>query len=131
MWERRNNLLKIGEFSKITGVPIRTLRYYDEIDLFKPAEIDLFTDYRYYKEEQIEDLKIINKLKSIGFTLEEIKINWNKFTNEIMENKKKELEKKLEDVNQSIREIDKLSSTIHNGRFNNKEKEIRSVKTLF
>lgn len=131
MWERRNNLLKIGEFSKITGVPIRTLRYYDEIDLFKPAEIDLFTDYRYYKEEQIEDLKIINKLKSVGFTLEEIKINWNKFTNEIMENKKKELEQKLEDVNQSIREIDKLRSTIHNGRFNNKEKETRKVKSLF
>ncbi len=124
-------MLKIGEFSKITGVPIRTLRYYDEIDLFKPAEIDLFTDYRYYKEEQIEDLKIINKLKSVGFTLEEIKINWNKFTNEIMENKKKELEQKLEDVNQSIREIDKLRSTIHNGKFNNEIKETRKVKTIF
>ena len=131
MWERRNNLLKIGEFSKITGVPIRTLRYYDEIDLFKPTEIDLFTGYRYYKEEQIEDLKIINKLKSVGFTLEEIKINWNKFTNEIMENKKKELEQKLEDVNQSIREIDKLRSTIHNGKFNNEIKETRKVKTIF
>ena len=44
-------MLRIGEFSKLTGVPIRTLRYYDEIDLFKPADIDLFTDYRYYSEE--------------------------------------------------------------------------------
>ena len=125
-------MLKIGEFSKLTGVPIRTLRYYDEIDLFKPAEIDLFTDYRYYKEEQIADLKIINKLKSVGFTLDEIKDNWNNFTNEVMERKKKELEQKLDDVNQSIREIDKLRSFIHNGRFSSEVKEeIRKVKSLF
>lgn len=125
-------MLKIGEFSKLTGVPIRTLRYYDEIDLFKPAEIDLFTDYRYYKEEQINDLKIINKLKSVGFTLDEIKNNWNNFTNELMEKKKKELEQKLDDVNQNIREIDKLRSTIHNGKFTNEVKEeTRKVKTLF
>lgn len=125
-------MLKIGEFSKLTGVPIRTLRYYDEIDLFKPAEIDLFTDYRYYKDEQIEDLKIINKLKSVGFTLDEIKNNWNNFTNELMEKKKKQLEQQLDDVNQSIREIDKLRSSIHNGRFTNEVKEeTRKVKTLF
>lgn len=125
-------MLRIGEFSKLTGVPIRTLRYYDEIDLFKPAEIDLFTDYRYYKEEQIEDLNLINKLKSVGFTLDEIKNSWNNFTNEIMENKKKELEQKLDDINQSIKEIDKLRSSIVNGRFTKEIKEeTRKVKTLF
>ena len=77
-------LLKIGAFSEKTGVSIRTLRYYDEIDLFKPMEIDLFTGYRYYTDEQIEDLELINKLKTVGFTLDEIKANWNHFTNEIM-----------------------------------------------
>ena len=68
---------KIGEFSKITGIPVKTLRYYDEIDLFKPSEIDLFSGYRYYKEEQIESLKIILELKEAGFLLEEIKSHWN------------------------------------------------------
>ena len=53
---------KIGEFSKITGIPVKTLRYYDEIDLFKPSEIDLYSGYRYYKKEQIETLKIILEL---------------------------------------------------------------------
>ena len=125
-------MLKIGEFSKLTGVPIRTLRYYDEIDLFKPAEIDLFTDYRYYKEEQIEDLIIINKLKSVGFTLDEIKQNWNNFTNELMERKKKQLEQQLENINESIKEIDKLRSCISNGRFtSNVKKDTRKVKSLF
>lgn len=109
-------LLRIGEFSKLSGLPIRTLRYYDEIDLFKPAEIDLFTGYRYYTEEQIEDLYLINKLKNVGFTLDEIKENWNNFSNDLMLKKKKELEQKLGDINQSIKEIDYLRSNIVNGK---------------
>ena len=125
-------MLRIGEFAKLTGVPIRTLRYYDEIDLFKPAEIDLFTDYRYYNEEQVEDLELINKLKSVGFTLDEIKDNWNCFTNELMEKKKKELELKRENINESIKEIDKLRSKIINGRIIKEVKfENKKVKTLF
>jgi len=125
-------LLKIGEFSKLTGVPIRTLRYYDEIDLFKPAEIDLFTDYRYYNEEQIEDLELINKLKSVGFTLEEIKQNWNNFTNELMENKKRELFQKLDNINESIKEIDRLRSNIVGGKIIKEiNLETKKVKSLF
>ncbi len=126
-------LLRIGEFSKLSGVPIRTLRYYDEIDLFKPTEIDLFTDYRYYKEEQIEDLNLINNLKDVGFSLEEIKSNWNHFNNEVMLNKKKELEQKLENINESIKKIDYLRSNIVDGKIIQKlrEKDDRKVKTLY
>ncbi len=125
-------MFRIGEFSKLTNVPIRTLRYYDEIDLFKPAEIDLFTNYRYYREEQIEDLELINKLKQVGFTLDEIKQNWNNFTNKIMENKKKQLEQQLGDINESIKEIDKLRSNIVDGKITKgASQEIRKVKSLF
>ena len=52
-------LYKIGEFSKLTDASIRTLRYYDEIDLFKPAYTDFFTNYRYYTSEQLVKIKII------------------------------------------------------------------------
>lgn len=125
-------LLRIGEFSKLSGISVRTLRYYDEIDLFKPLEIDLFTDYRYYKEEQLEDIKLICKLKKVGFTLDEIKVNWNNFTNELMLEKKKELEQKLEDVNNSIKEIDYMRSNIVNGRIIKKKIEERKmIKSLY
>lgn len=125
-------MLRIGEFSKLTCVSIKTLRYYDEIDLFKPAELDLFTGYRYYNEEQIEDLKIINQLKAVGFTLDEIKINWNHFTNDIMENKKKELEQKLDNINDSIKQIDVLRSSIINGKFTKEIiKEKPKMKSLY
>jgi DNA-binding transcriptional MerR regulator len=39
-------MLKIGEFSKLTQVSIRMLRYYDETGLLKPAAINKFTNYR-------------------------------------------------------------------------------------
>ena len=125
-------VLRIGEFSKLTGVPIRTLRYYDEIDLFKPADIDLFTDYRYYKEEQVEDLKLINELKKVGFSLEEIKNNWNKFSDEVMLKKKEELLKKQEDINESIKKIDLMRSNIHNGKITKNIKSRNTyVKSLY
>lgn len=125
-------MLQIGEFSKLTGVPIRTLRYYDEIDLFKPADIDLFTNYRYYNEEQIEDLNLINKLKSVGFSLDEIKQNWNKFTDNIMLKKQQELREKLKDINKSIKEIDYLRSNIVDGKIvKNMPDKKGKVKSLF
>lgn len=125
-------LLQIGAFSKKSGVSIRTLRYYDEIDLFKPIEIDLFTGYRYYSDEQIKDLKLINRLKSVGFSLDEIKQNWNNFNDEIMLKKKHELEQKLKNIDSSIKELDYLRSNIVDGKIVEKlpEKKCR-IKSLY
>lgn len=125
-------LLQIGKFSKLTGLSIRTLRYYDEIDLFKPTEIDLFTGYRYYTEDQIKDLELINKLKNVGFSLDEIKNNWNNFSDNLMLKKKEELEKKLEDISQSIREIDYLRSHIADGKIVEKIPDKKGkIKSLY
>lgn len=65
-------MLKIGEFSKLTQVSVRMLPHYDEIGLLKPAEIDCFTDYRYYKEEQLPAMCRIKALKDMGFSLADI-----------------------------------------------------------
>jgi len=64
--------LSISETSKITNLSIRTLRYYDEIDLIKPSKI---TDagYRYYDEKSLEKLREILFLKELDFSLKEIK----------------------------------------------------------
>ena len=120
-------LYKIGDFSKKTGLSIRTLRYYDEIALFKPVEIDLFTNYRYYSEKQLEDLNIINDLKDCGFTLEEIKKYWNNFNNEIMLERKKELLKDIKQTEEKIRKVEYLRNRIEDGkiRYTNKQNKIK------
>ncbi|MCR5702946.1 MAG: MerR family transcriptional regulator [Lachnospiraceae bacterium] len=65
-------MLKIGEFSKLSRVSIRMLRHYDDIGLLKPAEIDEFTGYRYYREDQLFVIGRITSLKDMGFALADI-----------------------------------------------------------
>jgi DNA-binding transcriptional MerR regulator len=65
-------MFKISEFSKFSRVPTKTLRYYDEIGLFSPAQVDRFTNYRYYSAEQLPQLNRILALKEMGLSLAEI-----------------------------------------------------------
>ena len=65
-------MLKIGDFSKLSRVSIRMLRHYDDIGLLKPAEIDDFSGYRYYREEQLFIIGRITALKDMGFALADI-----------------------------------------------------------
>jgi DNA-binding transcriptional MerR regulator len=65
-------MIKIGEFSKLVQVPVATLRYYDQVGLLKPVEVDRFTGYRYYSASQLPRLNRILALKGLGFSLEQI-----------------------------------------------------------
>ena len=65
-------MLKIGEFSKISQVSVKALRYYDQLGLLKPAHIDRFNGYRYYSLEQLPRLYRILALKDLDFSLEQI-----------------------------------------------------------
>ena len=126
-------LYKIGDFSKKCGVSVKTLRYYDEINLFKPVDIDLFTGYRYYSEDQLDDINIILKLKDASFSLEEIKKYWNNFNDDIMLNKKKELFKEIQTMQDKVREIDYLRSNIVKGKIildKNKIKNDNNIKKM-
>ena len=65
-------MFRIGEFSKLTQVSVRMLRYYDEAGLLKPAEVDRWTGHRLYSVEQIPRLDRIRYLRDSGFLISEI-----------------------------------------------------------
>ena len=65
-------MLKIGEFSRLSQIAVSTLRYYDDIGLLRPVEVDGFTGYRYYSAEQLPKLNRITVLKDLGLSLTEI-----------------------------------------------------------
>ncbi len=65
-------MLKIGEFSRLCQLPVKTLRYYDEIGLLKPAKVDQETGYRSYSVEQLPRLHRILALKDLGLSLVQI-----------------------------------------------------------
>jgi len=65
-------MLKIGEFSRLSQVTIKTLHHYDDLGLIKPAHIDPVTNYRFYTVEQLPRIHRIMALKEMGLSLEQI-----------------------------------------------------------
>ncbi|RJE88422.1 MerR family transcriptional regulator [Paenibacillus sp. 1011MAR3C5] len=65
-------MFKISEFSRLSRIPLQTLRFYDQIGIFKPAKIDESTGYRYYYAEQLLEINRIVIFKELGFTLQQI-----------------------------------------------------------
>jgi DNA-binding transcriptional MerR regulator len=65
-------MLRIGDFSRLAQVTIKTLRYYDEVGLLRPAAVDRFTGYRTYTLDQLPRLNRILVLKDFGLSLEQI-----------------------------------------------------------
>lgn len=63
---------QIGEMSKLCGIPIRTLHYYNQIGLLTPERVDTITGYRYYSHSQLYTVNSIKHFKSAGFSLKEI-----------------------------------------------------------
>ena len=92
------NFLRIGEVAKLCGISIKTLRFYEEKGLIQPVEVDLFTGYRHYDQNNIETLYKIQFLKDLGFSLNEIK----NFDNNSLILKSKELEKKIQQFKENL-----------------------------
>jgi DNA-binding transcriptional MerR regulator len=62
-------MFSIGEFARLGGVSVRTLRHYDDIGLLKPAQVDPVTGYRGYSPDQLAQLNRVIALKELGLTL--------------------------------------------------------------
>ena len=92
---RSKTKLKIGEFSRLMQVTIKTLRHYEQKELLIPDEVDEWTGYRYYSIGQMLKLNSIRKLQQLGFTLEEIR---DLYDNESHTPSIEELTKKIEDT---------------------------------
>lgn len=64
--------MQIKEFANFTGVSVRTLHYYDEIGLMKPAQVDPITGYRYYDEQSLLRMQEILFYRELDFSLKSI-----------------------------------------------------------
>lgn len=104
------SMYRIGEFSYLFELSIKTLRYYDEIDLFKPSYKDPFTGYRYYSENQKAELENILRLKDYGFTLEEIKQLKKELSEDDIISKIKQLASKQDELNMKIKKLEDLKN---------------------
>ena len=64
---------RIGEFARLGAISIKALRFYDEIGLLRPADVDVRTRYRFYDASQLQDLAAIRALQDLGASLTDIR----------------------------------------------------------
>ena len=65
-------MYSIGEFSKVTGLTVKTLRFYHDEGLLTPAWVDPQTGYRYYDARQIDKARVLTQLRGLEFPLGQI-----------------------------------------------------------
>ena len=65
-------MFSIGEFSRITSLPVKTLRFYHEKGLLVPAAVEPGSGYRYYSKENVDSARVILTLRKMDFSLSEI-----------------------------------------------------------
>lgn len=123
-------MYKIGDFSKIVDIPVRTLRYYAEYGVLVPSEIDPFTGYKYYSDENVGECEFIKLLKSLDFTLDEIIEYKEGLDEEILEKKKAEFEEKIYLLNLKIDRVNQIQEDIKHKRSYGKEKETERERVL-
>ncbi len=103
-------MFKIGDFSKLAQVSVKTLRYYAQLGLLEPVWVDRFSGYRYYTLEQLPRLNRILALKDLGLSLEQIQqmLREDLAASELrgmLRLKQAELERQLQDEQMRLRRI--------------------------
>ena len=66
-------MFKIGEFSKLSMLTIKALRFYEKEELLIPVHVDEWPGYRFYEAKQLETAATIKALRQLDFSVEEIK----------------------------------------------------------
>lgn len=111
-------MFQIGEFSKITQVSVRMLRYYDSNNLLHPAYTDEQSGYRMYTAGQIDRLNKIVRYRDLGFGVKEIaqllQINCSDELNEML---RKKLEETKLEIAAKQTMLDNLESMLHDTNF--------------
>lgn len=115
--------LKIGVFSKMMQLTVKTLRHYEQKGLLLPSEVDKWTGYRYYSIEQMQRLNTIRHLQRLGFTLDEIK--------ELCEEDEQspsieQLKEKIEETEHQIKMLTERRSQLH--QIVNTQKRIKTME---
>lgn len=116
------NKFSIGEMSRLMDTPVKTLRYYDEIGLFKPNEVNAANGYRYYATEQFEQLDIIKYLRLLGVPLAEIKAH---FTQRRVEYFLQLLKKQEGAIQEKIRNLESIRR-----KFGSRIQELQEALTV-
>lgn len=98
-----NDMITAGQFAKLARTTKRTVTWYDEKGLLKPAIVEE-NGYRYYQPYQIIDFQVILLLRKLGFSIEEIKeyLNNNHSLKDLFKLKEKVVRDQIHELEKSL-----------------------------
>ena len=108
-------MFSIGEFSRISGLTVKTLRFYHEQGILEPSRVEAGSGYRFYAESKIENARVISALRDLGFTIAEIKEILSSHDDDadlvtILESRRAAIQERIRDERKIIRQLDSIIS---------------------
>ncbi|EOH62140.1 MerR family transcriptional regulator [Enterococcus mundtii] len=135
--DKRSELLSIGELAKITGVNIKSLRYYEQVGVLLPVYINPDSGYRYYSLAQVSAVELIQACVEIGLPLKELHrfsdpnnsidyLSFLSYSEELMKQKIDSLQQNLKGMQEVKEEINLLKTYRHS-----KKQHIRQLSEKY
>ncbi len=121
-------MYRIGMFSKLGRVTVKTLHHYDEVGLLPPAYIDGENGYRYYEASQLLRLNEIVALRQMGFSIPEIfALVDGHSIDEILRQRKAELESEMHDITDRLFRLNNYIEERKEGHIMNYQAVIKDI----
>jgi DNA-binding transcriptional MerR regulator len=121
-------MFRIGDFSKITQVSVRMLRYYESKGILIPIRIDEDSKYRWYSVTQMQAVNKIKALRDMGFLVEEIKqilmLNETEFS-KIIQKQKQQLQQDIIKQQNMLSKLELLEQRMLQQENSNLEYEVQ------
>jgi DNA-binding transcriptional MerR regulator/effector-binding domain-containing protein len=108
-------IYSIGEFSTITGLSVKTLRFYHEKGILVPSSVDQSTGYRFYDASKVEKARVIMRLRQMEFSIEDIAVVLGECTDEAdilnhLARQKSKLQQRIREDRDVVRSLNEIIS---------------------
>ncbi len=106
--------MNIGQVSELSNLPAKTIRYYEEITLIKPARAK--NNYRDYSENDLHRLKFLQRARSLGFSIDECRLLLSLYEDKHRASLdvKNLAIKKIDEIDKKIKQLQSLKATLSN-----------------
>lgn len=109
-------IYSIGEFSQVTGLSVKTLRFYHEQGILVPSSVDGTTGYRFYDAGKIEKARVIMRLRAMEFSIEDIAAVLGECTDEAdilnyLERQRMVLQQRIQEDRDIVRSLNQIIAT--------------------
>lgn len=108
--------LLIGQFSKLSGLSPRMLRFYAEQGILNPTYTDSDTGYRYYSDSQLEEAERLLRLRRADFSVDDVRRiicgDGKKSFRSLILEQRENLKNRMESLEGSLRILDELEAEL-------------------